>query len=55
MGASSRMNYLKFIIIYIYLVILKNYDSVAQLDRAFDFESKGWGFESSRGRQYVNC
>ena len=25
---------------------------VAQLDRALDFESKGWRFESSRARQY---
>ena len=28
-------------------------DSVAQLDRAFDYESKGQGFESLRGRHFA--
>ena len=28
-------------------------DSVAQLDRAFDFESKGRRFESCRGRHFT--
>ncbi len=32
----------------------KPYDApVAQLDRAFDYESRGWGFESSRVRQSI--
>ena len=27
---------------------------VAQLDRAVDYESKGWGFESLQARQLLN-
>ena len=36
-----------------YVIIIKYqaYDSVAQLDRAFDYESKGQGFESLLGHQ----
>ena len=36
-----------------YVIIIKYqaHDSVAQLDRAFDYESKGQGFESLLGHQ----
>ena len=41
-------NYVKCIISFV------SHDSVAQLDRAFDYESKGRRFESCRGRQFFS-
>ena len=36
---------------YVNIIKYQVHDSVAQLDRAFDYESKGQGFESLLGHQ----
>ena len=34
--------------------MLSNNALLAQLDRVFDFESKGWGFESLRAHHFTS-
>jgi hypothetical protein len=40
-------------ICYYYQVAFKTYAPVAQLDRAFDYGSKGYGFDSFRARHII--